>query len=417
MDINTSSQFDPSSIPGYTPTQAAPPSSGTGSSSPDSSIEQSELAALAQLILAGIPVLSPPEVNGNAPDSTSSAGSVTSLDMMVEAKKADIISKMWDSYLDNIRQIAEQMKKDDLKRQTDNANQAGPMSSTQYLTYLMSSSSTKRDDEVNASSGVAAQFTNTYNQWLVQPVAAGDSTAVAAAGGYASSAFVSGSVASTPDLVRLAVGTDSTAPLGVTLSSGPVADALNAAGPTSGLPGDYQAAAAMVAALLNGGAVAKATQNTIAAPGAPQPNYDLNFALDYAKNIMAIVTKNIGESSDPNNKNQNNMMRLMLSAMALNMVYRAAYGGMAGVDMASLLNGGSTKDIPNKDVRDTVDQLVALVNSYIPPSKRDVIIARLSEYVDSKDPVDSMLETTGLFTSALASNANVNAKQVSQSSV
>jgi len=210
-----------------------------------------------------------------------------------------------------------------------------------------------------------------------------------------------GAVAANPDALRTAIGADS-AILGVNLSSSPVADAVFAVGPNSGLPGDYQAAAALIAALMYSGTVAKATADTIAASGG-KPLQDLSFAINYAQQTMAIVTKNIGAEgpTDPYRAGQNNMVRLMLTAMALNMVYRAAYGGMEGKEMASLL-AGNTADIP-ASVRNILDQLVGLVNFYLPKDAgaRAETIARLMEYVDSKDSVDSMLETSRLYTSFL----------------
>jgi hypothetical protein len=401
-EINNTSQFDPQSIPGFTPTTTI----GGTQSSPlsASSIQQSELEALALLWLAGVPILVPPEMNGNSTNS-SSGQVVAAAGLSIEATKHDIISKMWDSYIANIREIADRMKKEDVRRQTEDADKPGPMSSVQYFTYLMSLSGTKRADEIDGSgNGLSAQFTNTYNQWMVNPIDSGTSVAIAGVGAYPSSSFIAGSVASNPDALRLSVGADS-ALLGVYLSSSPVADALMAVGPTSGLPGDYQAAAALVAALLNGGALNKAAADTPISSGG-KPQYDLNFAVNYAKNIMAIVTKDIGagDPTDPQRATQNNMVRLMLSSMALNMLYRAAYGGMEGKEFAELL-AGNTEDIPSQ-IRGLVDQLVALVNSYLPkaPASRAEMIARLREYVDSKESVDSMLETSGQFGEFLASS-------------
>lgn len=408
-EINNNSQFDPQSIPGFTPTTTV----GGTQSSPlsASSIQQSELEALALLWLAGVPILVPPEMNGNSTNS-SSGQVVAAAGLSMEATKHEIITKMWDSYIENIRQIADRMKKEDIRRQTEDADKPGPMSSAQYFTFLMSLSGTKRADEIDGNgNGLSAQFTNTYNNWMVNPIDSG-SAAIAGVGAYPSSSFIAGSVVSNPDAIRLAIGADS-ALLGVYLSSSPVADALLAVGPTSGLPGDYQAAAALVAALLNGGALNRAAADTPLSSGG-KPQYDLNFAVNYAKNIMAIVTKDIGagDPADPQRATQNDMVRLMLSSMALNMLYRAAYGGMEGKEFAELL-AGNTEDIPSQ-IRGLVDQLVSLVNSFLPkaPASRADMIARLMEYVDSKESVDSMLETSGQFGEFLASSKNVDASRV-----
>jgi hypothetical protein len=86
--------------------------------------------------------------------------------------------------------------------------------------------------------------------------------------------------------------------------------------------------------------------------------------------------------------------------MALNMVYRAKYGGMQGQELADLLNGNSTGLSP--DIQNLVGQLVGLVNRFMPSKTRAETLAQLMDYVDSKDSVDSMLETSNLFASFLS---------------
>jgi hypothetical protein len=331
-------------------------------------------------------------MNGGGTGGVSTAQGVLALDVSVEARKNDIISKMWDSYIENLREIADRIKKEDIRRETVDVGKNGLQSGAEYFSSLMALSA----------NSLTGQFNNTYNQWLVNPIDSGSSTPIIGLtnGGYPDASFIAGCVACNPDAIRNAVGG---AALGVQLSTSPIADALFAVGPTSGLPGDYQAAAALVAALLNGGAVYKATADTMVNPTGAQPQYDLNFAASYAKNVMAIVTKNIGAGDplDPHRASQSNMIRLMLSAMALNMVYRAAYGGMQGKEFGSLL-AGNTADLPEQ-IKGLVEQLVGLVNYYLPtdPKSREETIAGLMEYVDSKDSVDSMLQTSHMFASFL----------------
>lgn len=395
--------------------QNVPVSGGTGQTTPlsASSIQKSELEALAYMMMANIPILVPPVSNGNSTTNLDPSQLVAKIGMMVEAAKHDIISKMWDSYIEKLHEIADRMKKDDLIRETIDATKGGPKSATEYYTYLMSVSATRRADETEAN-GISFQFTNTFNQWLVNPVDGGTSTSTTGignvSGSYPSSSFIVGSIAGQPDALRTAVGADS-AVVGVWLSSSPVADALYAVGPTSGLPADYQAAAALVAALLNGGAVAKASADTVAAGGGGKPVYDLNFAVNYAQQIMAIVTKDVGkdESLDPQRATQNRMIKLMLSAMALNMVYRAAYGGMGGNEFGNILNGDLKGDIP-VELRNLLTKLAGYVNAFLPEDKasREATIARLLEYVDSKASVDEMLETAHLFSSFLDAGLDAN---------
>lgn len=367
-----------------------------------SSIQRSEMEAIALLMVAGIPVLPMPDSSGNG---VSNSGQIAGIiGLSVAAREHDIISKMWDTYLDNIREIAERRKKDEIREDIEGVAKQGPKSSTEYLSYLMSVSALRRAEEIEGpgANALTVQFTNTYNTWFVNPAAAGAISGVATAEGvYPSADFIAGCVACSPDAIRGAIGADG-ALLGIQLSVSPVADALAAVGPASGLPVDYQAAAALVAALLYGGAVNRATAETIGQGKGAQANYDLNFATNFAKQVMAIVTKDIGaeDPTDPHRANQNNMVRLMLSAMALNLVYRSAYGGMQGKEFDDLL-AGNAKDLG--PIQGLVDNLVGLVNFYLPkdPKERAEMIARLMEYVDSKDSVDSMLQTSRLFTSFL----------------
>jgi hypothetical protein len=363
-----------------------------------SSIQQSELEAIALLMVAGIPILQSPDLSGNV--SSSHIAGIAALS--AAARENEIITTMWDRYIDNIREISERLKKEDIKDEIEDISRTGPKSSVEYFAFLMASTATRRAEEIDGSgpSSLAVQFTNAYNDWLVNPIQSG--ATLDASGSYPSAAFMAGCVACSPDAIRSAIGADS-AVLGIQLSASPVADALAAAGPTSGLPGDYQAAAALVAALLYGGAVNRATAETIAQGKGAQAQYDLNFATNFAKEIMAIVTKDIGKGdpTNPYRETQNTMMRLMLSAIALNMVYRSAYGGMHSKEFAALLSGEATNVDPA--IKGLVSQLADLVNHYLPTDSkaRAETIARLMEYVDSKDPVDSMLQTSRLFSSFL----------------
>ena len=113
---------------------------------------------------------------------------------------------------------------------------------------------------------------------------------------------------------------------------------------------------------------------------------------------MNIITKNIEGNGtlDPQKSSQNGLVRLMLASIALNMLYRAGYGGMSGIDLASLLEG-NTGDIPDA-IKEPIEQLIDIANQYLPenPTDRGNILANLTKYVDSKQSVDSMLQTTRL---------------------
>lgn len=372
----------------------------------DSSISQSQLQAMVNLMVAGIPLLVPP--NDNV-ESSSSVGQsyidsiLTRINLDTQQMEHDIIMKMWDTFIENLREIAAQQRAEQRREEIFDTDKTGPKSGSDYLVYLMSVSLNQRVQELD-SEGVAplvGQFSNTFNQWLVSPV---DASSTNVSGDYPSSAFVAGAVAGSLGAIRSAIGADS-ATLGVQLSVSPVADSLLAVGPSSGLPGDYQAAAALVAAMMYNGALNRAVENSIdASASGGKPIQDIDFAVNFAKTIMAIVAKSLEgtQPQDPQQASQSDMMRLMLASVALNLLYRASYGGMSGIDMESLINGSAT--IPNSDPnKGIVDQLLGVIRGYLPAdaAAREEAIARLSEYVDSKESADSMLGTASELSTSL----------------
>ena len=96
------------------------------------------------------------------------------------------------------------------------------------------------------------------------------------------------------------------------------------------------------------------------------------------------------------------LVRLMLSVMALNMLYRSAYGGMTGEELGAILKG-ETSDIHEK-IKLLVEQLAALIQSNLPAHAevRAETILKLMDYVDSKDSIDSMLQSTRILANLLS---------------
>lgn len=390
-----------------------------GSSLFISTIQKSELDALVAMLAAGFPLLPLPGITAtNIRDlNTLAVGGVSrsEIEMQIEQTKNNIINSMWDSFLKTLHEISERAKKEDILRWTSNADRGGPKSASEYYAFLMSVSSSQKAEELSGGeSALASQFNTTFHTWMVAPIQSNTLTTDAVSNkGYPDSSFVAGCVACSSDVVRTAIGSISPA-LGYQLSVSPIADAVYAVGPTSGLPADYQAAAALVAALLNGGAMYKATSDTInKAASTSQPPQDLDFAINYAQNIKAIVTHKLDDSQsvNPQRAGQNNMIRLTLSVMALNMLYRAAYGGMTSKEFASVLQG-NTGDIPGT-IKPLIDHLASLINSYLPsdPSARSESLVSLYAYVDGKNSVDSMLSTTRMLKELLGTD-DINGKRI-----
>lgn len=401
-----------------------------------STLKKSEIDTLILLLAAGFPILTPPglaatnwrDFLGNDQGVQGvGGGALTSVAMLWEKTKNDIISKMWTTYQDTLEEIAREAKEKDIKRWTEDVDKNGPQSAVEYLAYLMSLSASQLDNELNTSSSdnvnnaLTVQFNNAFNEWLAAPVQQDSNASTVTGvrkslGDYPDSSFIAGCVACNVDVLRQAIGASSEA-LGFQLSVSPIADALFAIGPHSGLPVDSQAAAALIAALLNNGAVYKATSDTIEeSVKTAQPPRDINFALNYAKSIVAIVTSKTGEGSAANENRlaQNKMVKLMLSTMALNLVYRSAYGGMSGKELADLVKG-NTGEIPEK-IKPTIDQLLELIDQYLPVDSeaRTNTIVSLMEYVDSKKSVDSMLQTTKMFKSFLTEATDIESQRIIQ---
>lgn len=386
------------------PAGPAAPASGTAST-----IKKSELEAAEILMGAQFPGLTPPNLEG------ASNTAVMQISMMVDRTKNDIISSMWDTFQKGVDEIAEHAKKDELKHWREKVFQNGPKSATEYYAYLLTLTATSRADELSSTgnsgpSALSVQFNSAFNQWLAIP-SNNLSVDPSLRGNYPDPSFIVGSLASSQDIVRQAIGAS-----GI-VSVSPLADALTAVGPTSGLPADYQAAAALVAALLNGGATYKATIDAIEESArSGKPPQDMEFALNYAQNILAIVSHNVegDNQTNPNQRGQNNMIRLMLSMMALNLVYRTGYGGMeGGKEFTDLLKEGGTSDL-DPAIKPTIDKLIAQIQNFLPTdeSERATVIASLSEYIDSKDSVNSMLSTTRMFAASLGEKPDLLQKRL-----
>lgn len=354
--------------------------------------------------MLGAPKLAQPQENNFTPAQKAA--------ISIDAIKSQILS----SWLDSVQKsneaakeaaVKDDIKADELKREIRKQDEkrieaTGPKSSVEYSAFLLQSTTNVRAKELSSDSNtLSIQFSGAFDAWFMHPSATAD-------GRFPDPSFINGCLVCGPAAIQTAIGADSSI-LGIQLSISPAADALAVGGPASALPGDQQAAisaSAMIAAMMFYGAfgAANKTNVTEAIAGGNTPT-TLGFAKDFAKQIMAIVTHPL-EGGDPM---QNNLIRLMLSAIGLNLLYRTAYGagtekeGMSGKDMAALINGGDISDIPDPEVRKMVGDLVTLINNYLPEGEdaRNKAIAVLSEQVDDKESADSMLETTNLFASLL----------------
>lgn len=398
---------------GTTDIGATPQTGTAGPNTNVSTLSPSELKKLEEaLFLAAFPFLQPPNnsiITYQDPGKSDGAGPVTnatvitSFSMQIDQMSHDIIMDMWEKFAKTLDEIAKRRVEEDKKKWGEDADKAGPKSAGEYNAYLLSLTTTQRAAETGPTgdSGLNLQFKSSYDQWIANPVTSG---AINPTGGFPDASFLRGAVASSPDVVSQTIGTVDTA-TGVQLSVSPVADALFALGPVSALPADTQLAAAMIAALLYNGAANKANNDALAdASRQSQPVATLDFAINYAKNILAIVTHEAkgGEGSN----GQNRLIKLMLATMALTLLHRGVFKGAAAEDIESLIrsNGADIEksDIP-ADIKELFKNLAVTVNELLneDPATREAMIAQMAQYADTKDPAESMVKSTKLLSAML----------------
>lgn len=348
----------------------------------------------------------------------SSSSAITKLEIGYEQAKNDIISSIWENFAKGVQEMEELSKQAYIKKWVQEVAKEGPKSSTEYFAYLLALSASSRAEELDdhkdhGQSALSVQFKTSFDQWFHVPDPS--STVISGASVVNKDAidptFKAGALASNLDVVTGAIALV-TVTGASQFSVSPLADALTAVGPNSGLPADTQAAGALIAALLYGGARNQADVETLEKAAATgQPPQDMDFALNFAKNILAIVSHNLeGETAASKEQpGQHQMIRLMLSVMALNLVYRAGYGGMEGSkEFAALLEKGGTDNI-DPAIKPTIDRLVAHIKNFLPTDEpsRSQMIASLSEYIDSKDSTESMLATSRMFAASLDARPDI----------
>lgn len=321
----------------------------------------------------------------------------------VDQTKQTIIASIWQNYSKNLAEFSERMKGADIQAWMQEVSDRGAQSPTEYYAFILAKSSMQTSDGRNA---LLERFSQAFNQWVIDPnkqaYLGGNAADMMEA--YPTSSFIAGCMVCGVDIVREAIKNTS----GIfqhQLQDNPIADVLFSVAPGIVLYPDYQAAAALIVALLNNGAVYKATEDALKkGKEKGSPPHDLDFAIKYAKHIIAIVThKSVLSHLQPKEiQERDRLVRLMLSVMALNMLYRSAYGGMTGEEFGAILKG-ETQDIHDK-IKSLIEQLTGLVKANLPISQeaRAETILRLMDYVDSKDSIDSMLQSTRILANLLS---------------
>lgn len=327
------------------------------------------------------------------------------LQPQVQQTKNTLIDSMLTTYTRNLSEFASRMQGDDITQWLQKVSLAKANSPSEYYAIVLAFSATQNPSGTPKNNALIEKFNLAFNSWINQPNQHLGSAKVHSDPFYPSSSFLAGCVICGADVLRNSTK-DMSPEAGLQSPKSPVADVLFAVGPTSNLAVDYLAAAALIAALLSNGAVYKATDDTLNKnANKDTPPKDLDFAINYARNIIAIVTYKSAAKEILNKEiqEQNRLVRLMLSAMALNMLYRAAYGGMTGEEFGSVLKG-ETQDLPEK-IKPLIDQLAFLIKANLSSNEksRTETIIRLMDYVDTKDSIDSMLQSTQILKNLLPS--------------
>lgn len=341
-------------------------------------------------------------VNGTSFDiATSSRGIDDFINSLgeVEQTKETIITTIWQNYDQNLKEFSQRMHNSDIQTWIQEVKGKEIKSSTEYYAFILAQSAVRQPD---GKIPLVEQFSSAFNHWVLNPhkqVSEANNTQE-----YPSSSFIAGSMMAGVDIVRDAIKSTINI-FQHQLHDSPLADVLFAVVPGITLTPDYQSAAALIVALLNNGAIYKATEDALKKGKEKNiPPKDLDFAIKYAKQVIAIVTHKITNESPQNKEIQerDRLVRLMLTVMAMNMLYRAAYGGMTGLEFGTILKG-ETADIHEK-IKPLIEQLAHLIKNNLPATEqaRQDTILRLMDYVDSKDSIDSMLQSTRILANLLS---------------
>lgn len=326
------------------------------------------------------------------------------MQMQNEKTQDSIINSMWQTYNRNLIEFSSRMRGDDITQWLQGVKLNDAKSPTEYYAIMLALSSTKDSQDTPHSNPLLASFAQSFDAWIIKPntsLKREGTPAIAQA--YPSSSFLAGCVICGADMLH-----DITRDTGIEFSlkshDSPIADIIFALGPLSNLSMDQQAAAALIAALLSNGAAYQATDDTLnkSKDKKSLPN-DLDFAINYAKNIIAIVTYKPAreEHLNPTETDQRRIVRLMLSVMALKLLYRAAYGSITGEEFAGLLKG-ETQDIIDK-IKPLIGKLIELIKANFPTNEktRANIILKLMDYMDAHDSIDSVLQSTRILSHLL----------------
>ncbi len=357
-----------------------------------STLSPSEVQAFVALLAAWLPVLPPPIVFQSQAAKNDAAISqravisdgALSINRKMQETQQEIIEFMWDQFIKRLDEEAKFAKEADIKRQTvDFEQKGGSQGYFYYQEHLLNRIGTDKD-----------LIVNTVQRWMIAPLEISHQEARVNHDflSYPSPQFMTAAFLTSVDIFQ---GDG----VGGQLSTSPVADALYAMGPSSGMPMDTQGAAAMIAALMYGGALNRANSETISqAEKEGKSPQNLSFAIYFSQEILAIVAhvvEHMGTGQNQRNP-EDRLACLILTLLATNLLYRTAYHGMVGEDLTSLLNGDKQL-LPN--IKGYMDELVRYLQMFLPsdPAVQGSMMANMRQYIDDQHSTESMLSTLRIY--------------------
>lgn len=326
-------------------------------------LSPSEQELILQYLYSQLPVLAPPQDTFNSDSVTAAAFAI-----QMQGADHDVISAMLDKWVENIRENAEQSKKQDEKKAIDNLSNV-------YHTYQHIIDLKSDPNFPIFAVGMIIAGTGIVQSLLPDP-----STS---------------QIAINPvlDMYNKALATGST-------------DMINQLGMAASIytTGFVYFSLAQVAAQTS----TNATENGDNAGAKPK---GAAFAKGYAENIMslvsqpgfnnflmAIITKNMegtGQMTEERIKDLLSMAKAILLSSALAMLYIADAGKMTSIEFAGMLSGNIVFDLG--DIR---AKLVGQINKHLSslsPADRETTIAALLEYFDSNPTLSALSNPATVF--------------------
>lgn len=176
------------------------------------------------------------------------------------------------------------------------------------------------------------------------------------------------------------------------------------------LPNDARSDLGLIGALFSLGLVYQATVENIMSPGKAEKRKGMNFARNYVRNVMKMITseksvqfiKNLlGDKMGEERKDGIlAAMKFVLLATALGIVYKIETGGMTGKEFAAMLSGNMKMDAG--DLKTDLVGYLKIQLSMIPKEQQEPLLRSLIGFMDDNHNLDFMLNPSHVFEKVLS---------------